>query len=146
MDRAVRGVRREMEVHVTTIRSIIALSTLAILGALAGCGGDYSAVNENHEGTLADSSATTHSGRTCDSYEVSVGRGWHVTAAMTSEFDNYLYLARGNEDVASNDDSDGFNARIDTDVEMAGTYTVYACAYSADRGDYTLQLTTAEGS
>ena len=120
-----------------TIVSILALG--ALLG-FSACGGDYTPVNENHSGELVDGD-TQHGGRTCDAYEVSVGRGWHVTTAMTSEFDNYLYLTKL-DDVATNDDSDGLNARIDTDVEMAGMYTVYACAFGSDRGAYTLTIET----
>ncbi|MCA9610503.1 MAG: hypothetical protein KC619_33135 [Myxococcales bacterium] len=124
-----------------TIVSTLALSTL--LG-LSACGGDYTPVNESHSGELVDGD-TQHGGRTCDAYEISVGRGWHVTTAMTSEFDNYLYLTKG-DDVATNDDSDGLNARIDTDVEMAGMYTVYACAFGSDRGAYTLTIETRAGN
>ena len=125
-----------------TPRSLaIALATLAAAG-LSGCGGDYHPVDEAHQGTLADG-AGTHEGRTCDSYEISVGRGWHVTAEMTSDWDNYLYLAKG-DTVASDDDTNGTNARIDTDVEMAGMYTVYACAYAGGRGDYSLTIHTSE--
>ncbi len=112
--------------------------------ALTGCGGDYQPVDQNHSGNLADG-AQQHGGRTCDSYEISVGAGWHVTADMTSEWDNYLYLTKG-DDVASNDDTNGTNARIDTDVEMAGMYTVYACSYSDGRGAYTLHITTRAGN
>jgi hypothetical protein len=74
-----------------------------------------------------------------------VGGGWNVTAAMTSEYDNYLFLTKG-EDVATNDDFDGLDARIDTDVEMAGMYTVYACAYADGRGAYTLTIATSAGN
>lgn len=123
---------------------LIPLALALALGVAACGGGDYQPVDETHQGTLADSSATQHGGRTCDAYQVSVGRGWHITAAMTSEYDNYLYLTKG-DDVATNDDSDGLNARIDTDVEMAGMYTVYACAYSGGRGAYTLTITSSDG-
>lgn len=128
-----------------SIRRTLALVTvtLAALG-LGACGGDYQPVNETHTGTLSDG-ARTHEGRTCDGYEISVGRGWHVTAEMTSDWDNYLYLVKG-ETVASNDDTNGTNARIDTDVEMAGMYTVYACAYAGGRGDYTLTIQTRAGN
>ncbi|MCZ7680047.1 MAG: hypothetical protein M5U28_15290 [Sandaracinaceae bacterium] len=121
----------------------IRLAALLAL-TLGACGGDYQPVDQSHSGELADGDAQ-HAGRTCDAYEISVGRGWHVTAEMTSDWDNYLYLAKG-EDVASNDDTNGTNARIDTDVEMAGMYTVYACAYADGRGAYTLHITTREGS
>ena len=118
---------------------------LALLVLAVGCGGvDATPVDQNHSGTLADG-ATQHGGRTCDTYEITLGRGWHVTAEMTSEYDNYLYLAKL-EDVASNDDTNGTNARIDTDVEESGGYTVYACAYSDGRGPYTLRLTTRAGN
>lgn len=121
----------------------IRLATLLAL-TLSACGGDYQPVDQNHSGELTDGD-TQHAGRTCDAYEISVGAGWHVTAEMTSEWDNYLYLTKG-EDVASDDDTNGTNARIDTDVEMAGMYTVYACAYSDGRGAYTLRITTREGN
>ena len=116
------------------------ITALVAIG-LGGCGGgDYTAVDQNHTGTLAEGAAQ-HGGRTCDSYEIQLGRGWHVTADMTSDWDNYLYLAKI-EDVASNDDTNGTNARIDTDVDMAGGYTVYACSYGDTRGAYTLHITT----
>lgn len=122
----------------------LVLLALALAVGVAACGGDYTPVDQNHSGTLAD--GTEHGGRTCDAYEVSVGRGWHVTAEMTSEWDNYLYLAKGNEDVAMNDDTNGLDAAIDTDVEMAGMYTVYACAYSGGHGAYQLHIATSEGN
>ncbi len=118
------------------------IGALAIV--LGACGGDYSPVDENHTGDLADGDQD-HGGRKCDAYEISVGQGWHVTAEMTSDWDNYLYLTKG-EDVASNDDTNGTNARIDTDVDMAGMYTVYACSYSDGRGAYTLHITTRAGN
>ncbi len=124
-----------MKKHVAII---LALLTLGACG-----GGDYSPVNETHTGDIADGD-TEHGGRVCDAYEVQLGRGWHINTAMTSEFDNYLYLTKI-DDVATNDDSDGLNARIDTDVEMAGGYTVYACAYGTDRGSYTLTIETRPG-
>ena len=117
---------------------------LASLVALSACGGDYTPVDENHTGDIADGD-TQHGGRTCDAYEISVGRGRPLTTPRTGEFGNYLYLTKG-DDVATNDDSDGLNARIDTDVEMAGMYTVYACAYGADRGAYTLTIETRAGN
>lgn len=121
------------------------ISMIAFLGlALGACGGDYSPVDQNHTGNLADG-AQQHGGRTCDAYEISVGSGWHVTADMTSDWDNYLYLTKG-EDVATNDDTNGTNARLDNDVQEAGTYTVYACSYSDGRGAYTLHITTRAGS
>jgi hypothetical protein len=123
------------------MRKNLMIGALIALG-LGGCGGggDYTPVDQNHTGTLTDS-ATQHDGRTCDTYEIQLGRGWHVTADMTSEWDNYLYLAKL-EDVATNDDTNGTNARIDTDVEMSGGYTVYACSYGTSRGPYQLHITT----
>jgi len=123
----------------TALISFAALLTVGV----AACGGNYEPVEQNHQGSIADG-AGEHGGRTCDQYEISVGRGWHVTTEMTSEYDNYLYLTKG-DDVATNDDFNGLNARIDTDVEMAGMYTVYACAYSDGRGPYTLTINTSAG-
>jgi hypothetical protein len=127
------------------MRSKLISMTAFLALALGACGGgDYQPVDQNHTGNLADG-AQQHGGRTCDAYEISVGRGWHVTADMTSDWDNYLYLTKG-DDVATNDDTNGTNARVDTDVEMAGMYTVYACSYSDGRGAYTLHITTRAGS
>jgi len=110
------------------------IATVAMLIGLGACGGDYTPADDTHSGSLADG-AGEHEGKTCDTYDIQLGRGWHVTADMTSEWDNYLFLTRGNEAIAQNDDTNGFNAQIDTNVEMAGGYTVHACAYSDGRGD-----------
>ena len=121
------------------MRTLIALTAAFFVGgcALGGSRGD--------DGGAGPDGAAEHGGRKCDAYEISVGGGWNVTAAMTSEYDNYLFLTKG-EDVATNDDFDGLDARIDTDVEMAGMYTVYACAYADGRGAYTLTIATSAGN
>ena len=126
------------------IATVAILSGVLAIG-LAACGGDYTPADDTHTGSLADG-ASEHGGRTCDTYDIQLGRGWNVTADMTSEWDNYLYLTKGSEEIASNDDTNGFNAQINQNVEMAGGYTVHACAYSDGRGDYTLHVVTAEGS
>ncbi|HEY8430357.1 MAG TPA: hypothetical protein VIL20_18385 [Sandaracinaceae bacterium] len=127
-----------MKKTLTGVLAVVAL-TLSACG-----GGDYQPVDQTHTGVLTDADLQ-HSGRTCDAYEVSVGRGWRITAEMTSDWDNYLYLAKG-FDVESNDDTNGTNARIDTNVDLAGVYTIYACAFSSGRGPYTLRITTRAGS
>lgn len=97
-------------------------------------------VDDTHNGDLQDS-ASDHDGRKCDEYTIEVGSGWNVDVRMNSEWDNYVYLASGGEDVASNDDGDeGLNAHLTHTVDGSGSYTVYACAYSDGRGAYTLHI------
>lgn len=114
---------------------------------LLGCGSSYTAVDESHNGELADGDVD-HGGKKCDEYPISVGENWNVDVRMTSEWDNYVFLARGDEDVADNDDGDeGLNAHLVHTVTEAGDYTIFACAYADDgRGAYTLTVTTSEGN
>ena len=126
-------------------KTTMSLLALGAALALTACGDSYEAVDQNHSGNLAEG-ATEHDGRNCDSYEVSVGEGWTVTADMTSEWDNYLYLAKDGTDVTSNDDTNGTNARISHTITEAGTHTVFACSYAGDTGAYQLHIVTAAGN
>ena len=117
----------------------------ALIASVAACGSSPDPVNRNETGNLADS-ASEHEGRKCDSYTFSAGSDWNVQIAMTSEWDNYLYLTRGSTAVADDDDTDGTNARISTTVTESGEYTVHACAYDDGRGAYTLNIQANPGS
>lgn len=119
-----------------------ALALIAALG-LGACGDGYEPVDESHTGTLSDG-AGAHGGRTCDSYEITVGQGWTVRADMVSEWDNYLFLAKGDTDVAYDDDGgSGTNASLSHTLAEEGRHVVYACAYGSGRGSYTLHIVTA---
>lgn len=113
---------------------------------LLGCGSSYNAVDETHNGDLADGDID-HGGRKCDEYAISVGEGWNVDVRMNSEWDNYIFLARGDEDVANDDDGgEDMNAHLTHAVAEAGDHTVFACAFGDGRGAYTLTITTSEGN
>ena len=90
-----------------------------------------------------------HGGNKCDEYAIAGGENWKVDVRMTSDWDNYVHLARNGEDVASNDDApgeDGLNAHLVHTAAEAGDYTVFACAFSDGRGAYTLTITTSEAN
>ncbi|MFK7986043.1 MAG: lipoprotein [Sandaracinaceae bacterium] len=122
----------------------ILFTALAAL-ALTACGGGGDPVDQNHEGDLA-AGQTQVGGHNCDTYDISVGEGWTVRADMDSEWDNKVILTRGDAEVASDDDTDGTNARLNTTVTESGDYTVNACAYSDGTGAYTLHIVTAAGN
>lgn len=123
----------------------ILFTALAAL-ALTACGGGGDPVDQNHDGNLA-AGQTQVDGHNCDTYDISVGEGWTVRADMNSEWDNMVYLTRGDTVVDSDDDGgEAMNAALNSTVAEAGDYTVNACSYGDDTGAYTLHIVTAAGN
>ena len=124
------------------MKKALSIACVMFSFGLAACGSSAEPVDMNESGNLADG-AGDHDGHKCDSYDLTLGEGWTFDAAMTSEWDNMLYLVKGGEQVAMNDDGEnGLNAHLTHTIADAGDYTLYACAYADGRGAYTLRVTS----
>ncbi|MCB9596234.1 MAG: PPC domain-containing protein [Sandaracinaceae bacterium] len=100
------------------------------------------------EGELTDSDPTQENQTAYDEHTLELTAGWTVTIDMVSPaFDTYLYL-RGADGapIAENDDGgEGLNSRLTHRVDVPGTYTVRASAFSPrGRGAYRLTVTLAQ--
>jgi len=81
-----------------------------------------------------------------DQYTFQGSADQSVTITMTGPFDTYLFLVGPNGGVvAENDDADGTNSRIQTQLPATGTYTVEAVGYGDEaRGAYTLRASSVD--
>lgn len=123
-------------------KSILIVMSVTAL-SLAGCGGEATPVDRTETGTLSDD-APEHGGMHCRQHAFEAGEGWNVEVTMTSEFDNYLHLARGGVDVTEDDDAAGdYNAKITYVTTAGGPYIAYACALlevGEHSPDYTIHI------
>jgi hypothetical protein len=118
-----------------------AASSLAVNGS---CPIQLAEVGSTITGELGTSDCVTPlRSAKADLYAFAGVPGQGVTIEMTSTFDNYLYLVGPTgETIASNDDSNGSNARIQVTLPTAGTYTIHTTAYSGS-GQYRLSVLTS---
>lgn len=98
---------------------------------------------QTYTGTLGPSSLRRAEGLPYDAYEVALDRGQKVTIRLDSEmFDTYLVVSGPGSARFENDDYGSTSTSlVEFVAPEAGTYAVWASAYAAAEGTYTLVVT-----
>lgn len=130
-------------------RFLLLFLFLGLGGALTGCDsgdadddGGVLGVGDSVTGTLTSDDPVCDNSRRCDRYTLEVNETRDVTISLSSDdFDTYLYLYRGDDRVALDDDGgSGLNSEIEERL-TAGLYEIRASQFSSnDLGDYLLEV------
>ncbi|MGE0158002.1 MAG: caspase family protein [Gemmatimonadales bacterium] len=92
-------------------------------------------------GDLVGSDPTFDDGSHYQAWTLQGQAGDRLTVSLSSDdFDTYVIVRQGDQVLASNDDSDGTNSRVEVTLPSTGAYTVVATSYGGgETGRYTLQ-------
>ena len=124
--------------------------SLAISGAGGGDvgGGRILRPGQTTSGALPGGDGTFADGRSYEDWSFTGEAGERVTIDLGSgDFDTYLYVIRGGQELSSNDDSDGTNSSVSLTLPSSGVYTVRVSSYAAGAsGSYSLSARSGGGT
>ena len=96
-------------------------------------------------GELSPADPVMLSGTPYQDWAVSASVGQELTVSLSSDdFDPFLYVLRGTEVIASNDDFEGLNSQVTFSPPATGAYTLRVSTYEAgEGGTFTLAVGAA---
>jgi hypothetical protein len=103
------------------------------------------AAGQQVSGELSPADPVMLTGTPYQDWKVSGSVGQELTITLTSdEFDPFLYVLRGDEVLASNDDFDGLNSQVTLALPTTGAYTLRVSTYeTGEGGAFTLSVGAA---